>query len=108
MSNSTEHTEKQKSYTPNYAEKTHKSNYLATDEQLEGTPFVIRWREGKGWFLTIGDTRITDPTNTKEETLDLMKKDLWKIIAAMIVHIVNLLHKNPDMEVTKNDNMTTK
>lgn len=92
--------------TQNSVEKTRKHNYLATDEQIEGTPFVLRWKEGKGWFITIGLTRLTEPTSTKEETLEHLEKNKWHIIAAMIMHVTNLLIKNPNMEIEKPDNMT--
>lgn len=87
------------SVTQSYAEKTHKQDYLATDEQIEKTPFVLRWRHEKGWFLTIGGTRITEPTLTKEQTLVKLTENTWELIAGMIVHITNLLIKNPDMKV---------
>lgn len=92
--------------TQSFAEKTPKGSYLATDEQLENMPFVLRWRENKGWFITIGDMRLTEPTETKEETLSLLETDKWRIIAGMIVHVTNLLLKNPDMKIQTEDNMT--
>lgn len=92
--------------TQNYVEKTHNKTYLATDEQIENTPFVLRWREEKGWFLTIGAARITEPTKTAEETITKLETNKWEIIAGMIVHVTNLLLKNPNMELYKSDNMT--
>lgn len=96
MQKSTDKTVNATSPTQNSVEETHKAEYLATDEQLKDTPFVLRWRDGRGWFLTIGDTRITEPTKTKEETLERLEKEMWKLIAGMIVHIVKLL-KNDDI-----------
>lgn len=78
----------------NITEETHRGDYLASDRQLEGTPFVIRWRADRGYFLTIGDTRLTEPTKTEKETLDRLHKEMYSMIAGMIVHIVKLLKKD--------------
>lgn len=90
------------------AKNNHNKDYLAENIQLEDTPFVLRRRE-QGWFITIGDTRITEPTETREETVERLDKEQWKIIAAMIVHVVKLLtetkiettHKNSSMKLSK-------
>lgn len=102
MSNSTKKMANATSHTQNYVEKTHKGSYLTTDEQITGTPFVLRWRDGKGWFLTIGGTRLTEPTETKEETLNLLTEEMYSLIAGMIVHVVELFKK--DDIVTKHKN----
>lgn len=43
-------------------DKQHSSNEgeLTTNEQIENTPFYIRGNEALGYFLTMGDTRITE------------------------------------------------
>lgn len=81
------------SNTQNNAEETLNNGYLAENRQIENTPFVLRRRE-KGYFLTIGDTRITEPTETEQETLNRLKEEKWIIIAAMIVHVVKILKEN--------------
>lgn len=81
------------SNTQNNAGETLNNGYLAENRQIENTPFVLRRRE-KGYFLTIGDTRITEPTETEQETLDRLTKEEWIIIAAMIVHVVKILKEN--------------
>lgn len=63
------------------------SSTLIETEQIEGTPFHAVKQQEK-WFLTLGNYRLTEPTLTKEETINKLNTELWKIIFHVII-IVN-------------------
>lgn len=51
-------------------------------EALDNTPFILRKVDDK-YFLTLGKYRITEPTNTKEETLEKLETEKWGIITQL-------------------------
>lgn len=55
-------------------------------EQIEGTPYKAVKTE-EGWFLTIGNYKLTEPTKTLEETEEKLKTDQWHIMINTMVAI---------------------
>lgn len=71
--------------TANQANSTDYSNELINREPIEGTPFQLIKLEN-GFFLTMGNYRITEIYNTKEETLELIntQKLNWYTLLTII------------------------
>lgn len=60
---------------------------LIEREQVPKTPFWVI-NQNEKWFLIMGENRITDLFNTKEEALDELKNNQWFItisIAAIVL-----------------------
>lgn len=67
------------------ANETHNKNSpLIEHEYIEGTPFHYVRRENEH-FLTMGNYRITESTNTKQEAIEKLETESWKIIMHMIL-----------------------
>lgn len=64
------------------------SERLVEREQIQGTPFTMINIENKGWFLTMGNARITEQGQyTKEEILKKVEEKDWDIISIMCTAI---------------------
>lgn len=62
------------------AEEVHKENSnLSEREYIENTPFWIIMQNDK-WWLTMAGYRITEEYRTKEEALERLEIDKWKIV----------------------------
>lgn len=72
------------SNTQQNAENNHNLNSF---EPIENTPFTLIKKE-ENYFLTMGDYRITEPTDTKEKTMEKLEKEKWMIIFSIIAVIV--------------------
>lgn len=48
-------------------------------EQIENTPFWAL-RIENGWFLALGDNRLTPPYKTKKECIEHLDKHKWQVI----------------------------
>ncbi|AXH78070.1 MAG: hypothetical protein [Microviridae sp.] len=70
--------------------KTHNetSSKTTVNEQIEDTPFRIINIEEKGWFLAIGNVRITEPTEDKESLIQRVKSIDWSVIMPVITTFV--------------------
>lgn len=61
-------------------------------EKIEDTIFSIVNSPEHGWFLSIGQQRITEPTKTRDETLKQLgdiPPETWNIIMKMIIIVVD-------------------
>ena len=80
---------------------TENRNYpLVSQEKLEGTPFTIIHQEDK-WFLVMGDHRMTNPTNTREQTLEKLENEKWLILMTMTAIIIEKMN-NEKLRMLKN------
>lgn len=71
---------------------------LSSFEPIENTPFTLIKKatdhdpltddQDYIYFLTMGDYRITEPTDTKEKTMEKLEKEKWMIIFSIIAVIV--------------------
>lgn len=82
---------------------TDKANYLTEHKPIQGTPFVMQ-RINDQWFMTIGDTRITEPTLTEQEQLDKFVNEMWTIILKVAIHVNTRMEEYKKARIQ--DNMT--
>lgn len=88
------------SYNTNETPKENSS--LIETEEITGTPFHIvtdKQQEQPIYFLVMGDYRLTEPTESREKTLERLFEDHWKIIVTVIAIVVEKYHQ-------RHDNMT--
>lgn len=68
------------------------NNNLVERKPIEGTPFTIIKQimdnDKPVYFLVMGDHRLTEPTQTEEQTLDKILTEHWKIITTVVAIIV--------------------
>lgn len=81
------------SATQSNADDNHKqeSTTLIEVQEIPGTPFkmVKDLREPPNkYFISMGDYRITEPTNSEEETLQKLVTEHWRIIATIVSIVV--------------------
>lgn len=81
--------------TQNSIEETHNKNYpLVEMEKIEGTPFTLIHQEQK-WFIVMGDHRVTEPTETKQQCLEKLEKEKWLLTMHIaIIAVQKTLEKN--------------
>lgn len=101
--------------TSNNANETHGNNSnLFERKQVDGTPFTIIKQttdnDKEIYFLVMGDHRLTEPTETEQQTLEKIITEHWKILTNVIAIITekmldqhlqnfrNQQHKNPVTE----------
>lgn len=65
-------------------ERTVLNSEVYSNSKIEGTPFNIVETGANGWFITIGNERITEPTETKAEALEKLETEKWNIIVRMM------------------------
>lgn len=55
---------------------------IVNRNKIENSPF---WAIGtdEGWFITMGDYRLTEPKPTEEEAIELLLTEDWNIIMRM-------------------------
>lgn len=69
------------------AEKQDKETYgteLVKMERIEETPFTLVTIEDKGSFIAIGEKRVSDFKESKEELIELINGKSWELIVATI------------------------
>lgn len=89
MSNSTTTKQKDILNTQSNADQTHKENSskpLIERIPIDNTPFTLIGDQEKGYFIAMGNYKITDQILKNEEEANLMLKDkIYEIILNMIV-----------------------
>lgn len=72
------------------AKKIHKlksgNDMIVEREEIPNTPFYIN-KNNKKWFLTMGDYRITEPNESKSQTLEKAKITDWLTLFTVIATI---------------------
>lgn len=74
--------------TQNNVEKTPKSNSLIEREEIPNTPFKLIHLQDK-WFITLGDHRLSELYDTKEQTLEYFKTHMWELIIHIVIIIID-------------------
>lgn len=97
MNNSTGIKQKEILNTQNNVEETHKSTSLVKNEQIKGTPFRIIGTEN-GWFIVMGDHKLTENSETEDEALLKLATEYWMIIMRMIARITEIIIKKEGTE----------
>lgn len=66
---------------------------LAQRKKIEGTPFYMIKQttdnDKDRYFLVMGDYRLTEPTDTEEETVQKLKSEHWNIVCNIIAITTN-------------------
>lgn len=90
MSNTTQPKHADILHTQENIKETHnkKSNSLITHEPIEGTPFAITGASDKGYFLRLGDYRLTQDYKTTEEVRKILHTEMWDILIKVIAIIL--------------------
>lgn len=68
---------------------------LIEDESLPGTPFHVRGNEETGYFLRLGNNRMTEHFPTKEDAINELYGEQWNMITKLIVTVteqIKILH----------------
>ena len=60
-----------------------RENYFEHKE-IEGTPFHSIYQEDKGWFIVMGNHRLTEPTKTQEEAEAQISFKDWNFVTRVI------------------------
>lgn len=89
----------------NLSEEPHKQNSsdLIERYEIEGTPFTLIKQEGK-YFLTMGNYKITTPTDTEEETLKKLVTEQYNIILDMTTIVFDTIMKIRENGMNNNNN----
>lgn len=74
--------------TQNNVEETPKSNSLIEREEIPNTPFKLIHLQDK-WFMVLGDHRLSQLYDTKEEVLDYFKTHMWETIIHIVIIIAD-------------------
>lgn len=53
-------------------------------EAVEGSPFTKIYEEDHGWYLVMGDYRLTNEHETEEELEEFLKTNMWNIMVVMM------------------------
>lgn len=63
-----------------------KNNSLSFERvEIENTPFMGIYEEGKGWSLVLGLNKLTMPVETKEELLEIVNRPDWNLIIDVVI-----------------------
>lgn len=60
---------------------------LQMNEQIMGSPFYTRGNKQTGYFITMGDTKLTDDYETPEEAEAQVRADNWNFMTTVIASI---------------------
>jgi hypothetical protein len=66
-------------------------------EQYENTPFLLVIAD-EGYFLALGNSRLTDVYKTKEKLDTFVKENTWNLIGSFVLSLIN------NTELIKNEN----
>jgi hypothetical protein len=71
-------------------------------EYIENTPFIHVKDDIQGWYIVMGDTRITEPTKNKHQSLKQIEDINWKTLTVVIATIVQkVLDKRKEEATTE-------
>lgn len=65
-------------------------------EPITGTPFAMIKNE-EGYFMVLGNTRITESYETQEEAFAITESDMW----SMVARVASIIAENIVKEVLK-------
>lgn len=89
MSKSTNNPKKEQSTTSqNVKDQNKQISPLIKREELKGTPFVLIKQstgEKDQYFMVMGDHRITEPTNTRQEQIKKLETEKWLLMMHIAV-----------------------
>lgn len=74
---------------------------LITHDAIKNTPFIITGNEERGYFLRLGDYRLTEYMQTKEDAAQALQKQQWDLILRCISIVTELHEKFKDVPKNK-------
>lgn len=80
-----------------------KNSTLIEQEKIEGTPFMAI-KQNNQWFLTLGNYRLTEGTDTLEETEDKLKTEMWELIMKVSITVVDIRQRLTTITHTNSTN----
>lgn len=86
---------------PNANETHNKNSPLIIHREIPRTPFVITGNEDRGYFVRLGDYRISDIQKTPEEAENELVEQHWNVIMRMIASIVERFNETREPEPEK-------
>jgi hypothetical protein len=78
-------------------EEENQNNLQCLVEQYEDTPFLLV-QSDEGYFLAIGNNRLTDVYKEKEKLDEIVKENRWNLIGSFVLSLIN------NAELLKNKN----
>lgn len=81
------HTQSNVEETPN------NKSTLITHNKIEGTPFYVTGNEEKGYFIRLGDYKISEAKQTEDEAIKDLEENKWNIMVNIIATVVDLHDK---------------
>lgn len=78
------------------------SSKLIEREHIPGTPFHVIGMKDKGWFLIMGNYKITEDYATKDEAINQLAESHWNIILNLTSIAVETINKIKHDNTTKN------
>lgn len=85
----------------NNANETHKANSpLITHTKIDNTPFTITGNEEQGYFVRMGDYRLTDLHKTPGEAQQQIEEQHWHITMRMIGAIIERFNEQKETTET--------
>lgn len=77
------------------ADNTNKETSLMIEhEKIEDTPFNVTFVQDNGWFIRMGDYRLSQLYQTKYEALQALKTDQWNIIQRLVAAMIAFAEQN--------------
>lgn len=63
------------------------STKLVEREAYEDSPLMINRIEEKGWFITLGNKRLTEYYEKKYQIIDLLEKPTWQLLITLMIAV---------------------
>lgn len=74
---------------------------LTQREKIPGTPFTLIYQDNIGWFVVMGDHRLTEPTLSKEEQIEKLETNKWELITTVVISVVERLKQYEQINLQK-------
>lgn len=68
---------------------------LIEREEIKGTPFTLI-KQDELYFIVMGDHRLTEPTELKNEQYLKLENEKWLILTNVIIIILDKMNKNAE------------
>lgn len=62
---------------------------LILKREIKGTPFTLTGNEDQGYFLTLGNYRLTEAKETPEEATEEIESNTWNIISRLVAAYID-------------------
>lgn len=74
-------------------DKENSSSKLIEREEVENSPFTIVSEEGKGHYVIMGDYRLTEATENKEELIKDINEKNWNFLTTVIGTLIDAIDR---------------